>query len=477
MTDHYDCDDCTPDGHDGEGNGDGSGVDRRQAMGLGLGAGLTALMSGGLGAGITGGVLGTAADLAGAQERPKLKPATADHCIILWMEGGPSHIDTWDPKPGRETGGPFKPARTTVPGVYVGEYLPLMAKQMKKLSIIRGMTSKEGDHRRGRYFVHTGFPPVTTASHPSLGAIVAQHRGDPEFDLPNFISLSGASIGSGYLGPQNAPFVIPRVDSKGATIANLKAPVDDKRLARRLKLLEDLERDFADKRAEDPVYAHEAMYSKAVKMMRSPLIEAFDLSKEPEEVKARYGMRKRATPAVPGMEMETPRRAARAGTFGMGCLLARRLVERGVKVVEVALRGWDTHDDNFNRVATLCDQVDPAFNALLEDLESRGLLDRTLVMWMGEFGRTPKINARGGRDHFPRAFSAVMAGGGVRGGQVIGKTNADGTEVADSPVVVPDLMTSLLHAFQVDPNKKYHAGLRPMQLAKKGAKPVPGLFL
>ncbi len=470
SNEHYDCDDCAPSvGGAGDG-GDGGGVDRREAMGLGLGAGLTALMSGG----IAGGVLGSAAELAGAQDRPKLTPATADHCIILWMEGGPSHIDTWDPKPGRETGGPFKPVRTPIPGVYVGEHLPLMAKQAKKLAIIRGMTSKEGDHRRGRYFVHTGFPPVTTAAHPSLGAIVAQHRGDPEFDLPNFISLSGASIGSGYLGPQNAPFVIPRVDSKGATIANLKAPVDDKRLARRLKLLEDLERDFADKRAEDPVYAHEAMYSKAVRMMRSPLIEAFDLSNEPEEIKARYGMRKRETPA--SMDMEQPRRAGRAGSFGMGCLLARRLVERGVKVVEVALRGWDTHDDCFNRVTALCDQVDPAFNALLEDLESRGLLDRTLVMWMGEFGRTPKINARGGRDHFPRAFSAVMAGGGVRGGQVIGKTNADGTEVADNPVVVPDLMTSVLRAFEVDPNKKYHAGLRPMQLAKKGAKIVPGLF-
>jgi hypothetical protein len=466
--DHPDCGDCTP-GADG-------GVDRRQAVGLGLGAGLTALMSGGLGAGITGGVLGTAAELAGAQDRPKLKPATADHCIILWMEGGPSHIDTWDPKPGRDTGGPFQPVRTSVPGVYVGEHLPLMAKHMKKLALIRGMTSREGDHRRGRYFVHTGFPPVTTAQHPSLGAIVAAHRGDPEFDLPNFISLSGASIGSGYLGPESAPFVIPRVDEKGATIANLKAPVDDKRMERRLKLLEDLERDFADKRAEDPVYAHEAMYRKAVKMMRSPLIEAFDLSTEPEEIKARYGMRKREAPAAMD-DMEQPRRrGGRTPSFGMGCLLARRLVERGVKVVEVALRGWDTHDDNFNRVAALCDQVDPAFSALLEDLESRGLLERTLVVWMGEFGRTPKINPRGGRDHFPRAFSAVMAGGGVRGGQVIGKTNADGTEVADNPVVVPDLMTSLLHAFEVDPNKKYHAGLRPMQLAKKGAKPVPGLF-
>jgi hypothetical protein len=470
VNEHYDCDDCAP---------ATPGVDRRQAMGLGLGAGLSALATGGLGLGVTGGILGTAAELAGAQEQPKLKPATADHCIILWMEGGPSHIDTWDPKPGRDTGGPFKPVRTAVPGVYVGEHLPLMAKQMKDLAIIRGMTSREGDHRRGRYFVHTGFPPVTTAQHPSLGAIVAQHRGQPDFDLPNFISLSGASIGSGYLGPENAPFVIPRVDEKGATIANLKAPVDDKRMERRLKLLEDLERDFADQRAEDPVYAHEAMYRKAVRMMRSPLLEAFDLSKEPEEVKARYGMRKRETPAaMEGGMMEQPqrRRNTGRGSFGMGCLLARRLVERGVKVVEVALRGWDTHDDNFNRVAALCDQVDPAFNALLDDLRSRGLLERTLVVWMGEFGRTPKINARGGRDHFPRAFSAVMAGGGVRGGQIIGKTNADGTEVADHPVVVPDLMTSLLHAFQVDPNKKYHAGLRPMQLAKKGAKPVPGLF-
>lgn len=467
ANDHTDCDDCPPN------PASGPGMDRRQAMGLGLGAGLTALMTGG----ITGGVLGSAAELAGAQERPTLTPATADHCIILWMEGGPSHIDTWDPKPGRETGGPFKPVRTPIPGVYLGEHLPLMAQQAKKLAIIRGMTSREGDHRRGRYFVHTGFPPVTTASHPSLGAIVAQHRGDPAFDLPNFISLGGASIGSGYLGPNNAPFVIPRVDEKGATIANLKAPVDDKRLAARLKLLEDLERDFAAERAEDPVYAHEAMYSKAVKMMRSPLIEAFDLTTEPEEVKARYGMRKRETPAAMDDEMDRPQRNNnRAGTFGMGCLLARRLVERGVKVVEVALRGWDTHDDNFNRVAALCDQVDPAFNALLEDLESRGLLDRTLVMWMGEFGRTPKINPRGGRDHFPRAFSAVLAGGGVRGGQVIGKTNADGTEVADNPVVVPDLMTSLMRAFEIDPNKKYHAGQRPMALGKKGATIVPGLF-
>ena len=457
------CHDCSTDAT--------SGVDRRGFLGLSLGAGLASLVG--------GGAASLAARAAFGQEAPTLKPATADHCIILWMEGGPSHIDTFDPKPGRATGGPWKPVKTPIAGVHFAEHLPLVAAQAKRLAVIRGMTSREGDHRRGRYFVHTGYPPVTTAAHPSLGAIVAHHRGDQSFDLPHFISVSGASVGGGYLGPAAAPFVVPNVTEQGATIQNLAAPVPDARLERRLKLLEDLEREFAEKRAEDPVAAHEVMYEKAVKMMRSPLIEAFDLSKEPEELKARYGMRKRE--AAAGM-MDTPmnpqqqRQMARAGGFGMGCLMARRLIERGVKVVEVGLRGWDTHDDNFNRVQGLCDQLDPAFATLLEDLEQKGLLARTVVVWMGEFGRTPTINPRGGRDHYPKAWSAVLAGGGVRGGQVVGATDRDGVEVAENPVKVPDLMGALLTAFAIDPNRKYHAGLRPMSLVDKDHKPVPGLF-
>jgi hypothetical protein len=457
------CTDCPPAGPDA--------VDRRGFLGLSLGAGLASLLGGGAATSL-------AARTALAQDAPVLKPATADHCIILWMEGGPSHIDTFDPKPGRDTGGPYKPVKTPIAGVHFGEHLPLLAAQAKRLAVIRGMTSREGDHRRGRYFVHTGFPPVTTASHPSLGAIVAHHRGDPGFDLPHFISVSGASVGGGYLGPAVAPFVVPNVTEQGATIQNLAAPVSDARLERRLKLLDDLEREFAEKRAEDPVAAHEVMYEKAVKMMRSPLIEAFDLSKEPEALKARYGMRKREATEGGAMDMnpQQQRQMARAGSFGMGCLMARRLVERGVKVVEVSLRGWDTHEDNFARVAGLCDQLDPGFATLLEDLEQRGLLQRTLVIWMGEFGRTPTINPRGGRDHYPKAWSAVLAGGGVRGGQVIGATDKDGVEVAEHPVKVPDLMGTLCTAFAIDPNRKYHAGLRPMTLVDKEHKPVAGLF-
>ncbi|MCI0340764.1 MAG: DUF1501 domain-containing protein [Planctomycetales bacterium] len=380
-----------------------------------------------------------------AQDAPKILPATADSCILLWMAGGPSQLDTFDPKPGRPTGGPIQTVPTSVAGVELSEHLPKIAAQMKHLALIRSMTSKEGDHQRARYYVHTGHPPEATAAHPSLGAIVARHRGNPDFDLPNFVSIGGGSVGGGYFGPDNNPFVVQR---PGAPIENLKAPVGDARLERRLKLLEDLEQRFAGARATEPVEAHEAMYAKAVRMMRSPMIEAFDVSKEPEEVKAAYG--------------KTP--------FGTGCLMARRLIEKGVKCVEVVLNGWDTHDDNFNRVKTLCGALDPAYATLLTDLDSKGLLKRTLVIWMGEFGRTPKINDRGGggRDHFPKAWCSVLAGGGIRGGQVIGKTDADGQEVADRPVTVPDLFASLCRAFAVDPGQVNHAGPRPIKLVEKG---------
>ena len=451
------CNDCTP---------ANAGLSRRGFLGSSLGAGLGMFLSGGL----LGGV-GPFGRRAFGQEAPKLLPATADRCILLWMEGGPSQLDTFDPKPGRETGGPFQAIQGSVPGMTFAEHLPMVAAQAKKLAVIRSMTSKEGDHRRARYFVHTGYPPMTTAEHPSLGAIVAHHRSNPDFALPSFISVAGASVGAGYFGAEDAPFIVPQVSEKGATIANLKAPTDDAHLDRRLQLLADLEQEFAGARASDPVAAHEAMYKKAVRMMRSPLIEAFDLSHEPAELKAAYGL-KAEDPAEAARRQGNAanlRRAGRRGNFGMGCLLARRLVERGVPIVEVTLGGWDTHDDNFERVPELCRELDPGFATLLTDLESRGLLERTLVVWMGEFGRTPKINPqRKGRDHFPKAWSAVLAGGGVKGGQVIGKTDADGQEVADRPVTVPDLMRTFCRAFAIDADKVNHSGPRPIKLVEGG---------
>jgi hypothetical protein len=263
----------------------------------------------------------------------------------------------------------------------------------------------------------------------------------------------GATPGSGFLGVEYDPFFVldPNRPPNNTT---LSPGVTDKRYTRRLGLAKKLEQDFAKSGGEVAVQDHQVLYDKAAKMVLSPNIKAFDLSHEPDSLREQYGK----------------------SAFGQGCLLARRLVETGVTFVEVRSNGWDTHQQNFTRVPALAKQVDPAFATLLADLKQRGLLDRTLVVWMGEFGRTPRINGNGGRDHWPRSFNAALAGAGIKGGQVIGSTNGDGTEVKDQPVGVTDLLSSFCHALRIDPRKENMSPLgRPLKIVDGGTA-LPQLF-
>jgi uncharacterized protein (DUF1501 family) len=368
-------------------------------------------------------------------------------CILLFMRGGPSQMETFDPKPDTANGGPTKAIDSAVAGIQIAEHWPQVAQAMKDIALIRSMTNREGEHLRATYQMHTGYVPAGSVKFPTLGSIVAKELGAAGFDLPHFVSIGGREgVGSGFLGMSVAPFVV-NDPQRMPTNVELPRGVSAPRFARRLNLLKDLEQDFSDAGAAQRVSDHQAIYAGAAQMVLSPRLKAFDLGDEKEEIRDRYGR----------------------NAFGQGCLLARRLVEAGVTFVEVGSNGWDTHDDNFNRVQRLSGIVDPAFAALVGDLKDRGMLEKTLVIWMGEFGRTPRINGRTGRDHYPRAFNVALAGGGVRGGQVIGATARDGMSVQDRPVTVPDLFCSFYHALKINPRKENMSGLgRPIKLVDGG---------
>ncbi|MFL5338757.1 MAG: DUF1501 domain-containing protein [Gemmataceae bacterium] len=407
---------------------------------------------------------------------PKRKRA----CILLWMNGGPSQTDTFDLKPGHANGGPFKEIGTNVPGIRFSEHFPELAKRTDKLAIIRSMATKEADHGRATYQMHTGRVPGGPIQYPALGAVVAKELEAEAAELPGFVSiapfrfLSPGAYESGFLGPKYAPLIVgenggqlvpppgQQQDPAGALkVQDLDRPagVKGERSASREKLLDEMEQDFAAGRPGAPAHSHRAAYKAALTMMDAKAVKAFDLSEEPAKLRDRYGR----------------------NLFGQGCLLARRLVERGVPFVEVTLSGvpgqqvlgWDTHQNNFETIKKLSGVLDPAWATLMDDLKDHGLLDTTTIVWMGEFGRTPRINSNQGRDHWANAWSTVLAGGGIKGGQVIGKTSADGLQVTERPVSVPDLLATVGQALGLDINKQNQSNVgRPIRLVEPGAKPI-----
>jgi len=374
--------------------------------------------------------------------------------ILLWMGGGPSQLETFDPKPGHENGGPTKAISTSVPGIKIAQGWEQTAAVMDDLAIIRSMTNKEGSHPRATYQMHTGYIPSGSVKHPSLSANIAKEISDPKFDLPAVVSV-GRTQGAGFLGVNYEPF---NVDNPGNMPQNVATTVPTTRYRRRLGLLDRLEGEFESRGGDVVVRNHRDLYGKTSNMVLSSDLSAFDIGSEPKSLKDRYG----------------------DSNFGRGCLLARRLVEAGTTFVEISSRGqggnWDTHQDNFERTTDLAATIDPATATLITDLKDRGLLDNTLVVWMGEFGRTPRVNPRGGRDHYPRVFNAAIAGCGIRGGQVIGSSTADGTAVANDPVTVNDMFCTICQALEVDPRKENLSPLgRPMKIVDGGA-PVDQLF-
>ncbi len=371
----------------------------------------------------------------------------AKHCIVLFMNGGASQIDTFDPKPDTKNGGPFAAIPTSVEGIQVSEHLPQVAEQAHHLSIIRSMVSREGNHERARYLLHTGYAPGGAVRHPTLGSLTSYYLDDSLSDLPSCVNINAPTYSGGFLGATHDPFV---VNDSMRPVEDLSYPaqMDTHRFRERLKMLRAIEKDFIAKRTGRSTEAHEAIYEKADQLINSPKIDAFQLNEEPIAVREAYGMNK----------------------FGQGCLMARRLVEAGVKFVEISLDGWDTHQNNFERTRELLNLVDPAFAMLLKDLSERHLLDKTIVLWLGEFGRTPRINNNDGRDHHTNGWATVVAGGGTRGGQVIGGTNEDGSEVVSGAVGVPDLFASLCFALGIDPDEEnYSRSGRPIRVANDGS--------
>jgi hypothetical protein len=415
-------------------------MDRRGFVRLGLGGALSLLFAQWL-------------DPRMAWAQNAFAPKKAKACILLWMNGGPSHLETFDPKPGAATGGPTKAIKTSVPGLEISEHLPQVAEVAQYLAVLRGMTSKEGNHDRARYLMHTGYAPNPTIQHPSLGAWMSHQLGDAKSDLPNFVSISGPSMGAGFLGVQYGPFVVQNPMQPPQDVA-YPLNVNTERFQTRQNALNMLEEQFAAETGQDiKVKGRRAVYARAVRMMHAPKLKAFDISEESEAVKKAYG----------------------ESNFGKGCLVARRLVEAGVKFVEVVQDGWDTHNDNFNRSAKLLGGVDPGMATLIRELKERNLLDSTLVIWMGEFGRTPRINGNEGRDHYPRAWSAVLAGGGVRP-CVYGATDSEGGSVVQDAITVPDFFATVATLLGMNPSHTMMTPVgRPISITEKG-QPVRALI-
>ncbi|RMF38262.1 MAG: DUF1501 domain-containing protein [Planctomycetota bacterium] len=365
--------------------------------------------------------------------------------ILLWMGGGPATIDLWDLKPGAPTGGPFRPISTTG-DVQICEHLPRIAKQMHNLSIVRSMSTREADHARGRYYMHTGFVPNPNIEHPGYGSVISHElmRDRDDLEIPPFISIGGASQGPGFLGMAWAPFTV----SSTGRIDNLDMRIDDARLAQRMKTLELIETNFIRQNRGSAAVDHMKVLSKTFNLMTSQQMDAFKVELEPQPIRDRYG--------------DT--------AFGRGCLMARRLVEIGVPFIEVDLGGWDNHQNVHD---TLQNQrlpvLDQAMSALVEDLEQRGLLQDTMIIWMGEFGRTPNINANAGRDHWARSWSVVVGGAGIRGGIAVGATDAEGRQVITEPYSAEDLMATVCKGLGISLETTYQSkNGRPMKIANGG---------
>lgn len=383
-----------------------------------------------------------AMSLANTASNKKQRPKSL---IVLWMNGGPSQFETFDPHPGTKFGGPTQAIDTSVSGIRIAEGLPRVAEQMESISLIRSMMTKEGDHDRGRYLMTTGYRPNPSIIHPSIGSICAKHLPDAGTEIPRYVSIMAGSRSArgGYLGEAYDPFQI--FDPKNPVpdaVSNL--PKD--RFERRMKGLDVIEAALGRRNSKlDEKTLHNEQIRRALAMMSSAQLEAFKIDQEPSALVAEYG----------------------DSAFGRGCLCARRLVEVGVPCVEVMLPGWDTHANNFSGHVTQNQQLDPGFAALVKDLRQRDMLDSTVVLCTGEFGRTPQINPLDGRDHWPGGFSLALAGGGIPGGRVIGATDPEGKEKPTDPVSVDDLFATVLSVLGIDPRHEHMTPIgRPMRLSE-----------
>jgi hypothetical protein len=402
--------------------------------------------------------LGAAPVLLGAQDpQPvvRLGHGSARRVIYLFLRGGMSQLDTFDTKPGAKTQGPVRSIATSADGVQVSEHLPLLARQMHHVAVLNSLTSTQGAHAQGQYFLRTSYTLRGTIQHPSVGAWANRLGGRLNPTLPGHVVIgAGALPTAGFLPPEFTALPIGDPDAGLQNSARARG-VDEQTFTRRLELLARLDTAFAARHGGRKVDAYRDAYDDAVRLMRSADLVAFDLDQEPQALKDAYG----------------------DSNFGRGCLLARRLVEHDVRFVEVVNDGWDMHNQIFEALPEKCAEIDRGLAALLADLDARGLLRETLVVLATEFGRTPDLDGeREGRNHFPKAFSALLAGGGIRGGIKYGKTDAEGREVVERPVSVPDFNATIAKALGLPIDHVLHAPSgRPFTVADKG-RPVTGLF-
>ena len=368
--------------------------------------------------------------------------------IFLQMRGAMSHLDTFDPKPGREEQGKTKPIKTQTAGVQFGEHLPKLAGLSERLAVLRGMTTETGAHEQATYLMRTSYSALNSIVHPSMGAWTLHAKGKKAKDLPGFVLVGNGNEhpGAGFLDPSYTP--VPVADpTRGLENTTQPAYLSDAQFKRRLSLADQIDKKFRATHAGPQVAAYDQMYKDATRLLGSTDLAAFDLAQEPDKVRARYGESK----------------------FGQGCMLARRLVESGVRCVEVELGGWDMHRDIFDDLPAKVGELDAGMSALLTDLSDRGLLASTLVVLATEFGRTPEINQNAGRDHHPAVFSCVLAGAGVKGGTVFGASDERGFHPDDGAVTVADFNTTIAHAAGLPYTKEFSApNGRPFKIGGGG---------
>ena len=379
----------------------------------------------------------------------------AEACILLYLEGGPSHIDTFDPKPGAKTNGPFEAIDTAIAGVKFGQHLPKLAQAAHRLAIIRSLTSKEGDHERANKLLHTGYLPSPRVAYPGLGSTVSRFWNNPAADVPLFVSV-GNTTGPGVLGPQFGPLKVNDVLNPAPGV-DLPEGFAETRVERRLEALARFNDGFGRKFDTTAGVDATRLAEKANRMRKHDVFRPYNLQEADAALFERYGGN------------------TNDGYLARACHLALRMVESGVRFVEIEYSGWDTHTDNFGAVQNLCASLDPGLATLLDELATKGLLDKTLVACFGEFGRTPDINGDNGRDHHPDVFSAVLAGGGIRGGQVIGRSDDEGAQVQDRPVSVADLHATIFTTLGLDVTKDYFAPDGRLLKLTDGGTPVKEL--
>ncbi len=376
----------------------------------------------------------------------------AKHVIYLYMAGGMTHLDTFDPKPGAETQGQTGAVDTAVPGIKLSEYMPGLAERFKDVAVVRSFMQKTGSHGGASYWMQTGYQESAAIRHPNMGAWAQKLKGKLHPQLPDTVYVGGGiEPGAGFMGPAYAPLPI---GSASRGLPNSKVPVDQPRMDDRMKALKGLNEPFLKKFKSDDVKAYAEFYDNTLSFLQGEDLEVFNLAKEPKEKRDAYGN----------------------GGFGQGLLLARRLVESGVRFVRVTQGGWDMHGDLWNRAPNAIGNIDRSVSTLIDDLKAIGKFDETLIVLTTEFGRTPKINARAGRDHHPRCFSGMLAGGGIQGGQVFGKTDKLGYSVEEDPCTPEDFNATIATALGLDLNERTFApNGRPFLVGNKG-KPIARFF-